>query len=134
MPRQGRRGQVKGIFGLVLKLEDVRLTRKRPSRRWLARCPCHANDAVPELIVAEDHRGDAWIYCTRRCSIEAILAKVGMHVSDVFANGLPTIHVLASGVLASDEYILIERLQEESQQARVATMGGVGVPGSERRH
>jgi hypothetical protein len=51
---------------------------------WIARCPAH-DDRTPSLSVAEGDDGRVLLRCHRGCETEAILAKLGLELRDLFA-------------------------------------------------
>ena len=67
---------------LLAALENVR----RQDTGWIARCPAH-DDRHPSLSVAEGDDGRALVWCFAGCSLEAVLAAVGLSVSDLFPPG-----------------------------------------------
>jgi len=64
---------------LLARLDGVR----RSGRGWMARCPAH-DDTRPSLTVNEGHSGLLLTCQSRRCSIEAITAALGLSVADIF--------------------------------------------------
>ena len=72
----------------VERLERVRQT---GTGRWIARCPAHA-DKHPSLGVSEGDDGRVLIICRAGCGIEAIVAAVGLTLSDIMPERLPGHH------------------------------------------
>jgi hypothetical protein len=63
-------------------LSRLRGVRRSGRDRWQARCPAH-DDRSPSLSVA--HRDGKWLlFCHAGCSIGAIIAALGLPVSDLF--------------------------------------------------
>ena len=67
------------VEDLLGQLEAVR---SRGTGRWVARCPAH-QDRTPSLSVREWERG-LLIHCFAGCSLDAIVAALGLTVQDLF--------------------------------------------------
>jgi hypothetical protein len=68
-------GPVENLVGL--------LDAKRSSKGWVAHCPAH-DDTTPSLSIDEGADGRALVICHAGCSIEAVLAKLGLKLADLF--------------------------------------------------
>lgn len=68
----------------VLRLERVR--RMGPGR-WVARCPAHA-DGSPSFTMRELEDGRILVHCFAGCSVDAIVAALGISLSDLFPEKL----------------------------------------------
>jgi len=55
---------------------------KRSGRGWVARCPAH-NDKRPSLSLSEGQDGRALVHCHAGCSVESIVAALGLAVPDL---------------------------------------------------
>ncbi len=65
------------------RLDGVR----REGRGWEALCPAHP-DRNPSLSLAEGDDGRVLLACrSRRCAVEAVVAALGLQMSDLFADG-----------------------------------------------
>jgi hypothetical protein len=64
---------------LLNRLDGVR----RSGAAWIARCPAH-EDRSPSLSVAEGNDGRVLVKCHAGCPVEAIVAAVGLELSDLF--------------------------------------------------
>jgi hypothetical protein len=76
----------------VLPLDVVleRLTAvRRAGSRWTARCPAHA-DRHPSLSVAEGDDGRVLLKCFVGCTVEAIVAALGLEMHDLFTDARAT--------------------------------------------
>jgi len=51
--------------------------------RWVARCPAH-DDKHPSLSLKVGDSGALLLYCWAGCSLEEIVAAVGVQLSDLF--------------------------------------------------
>lgn len=71
---------------LLSRLEKVRQT--KPDN-WIARCPAHA-DHTPSLAIRELPDGRVLIKCFTGCGVDDIMAAVGLELSDLFPERLPT--------------------------------------------
>lgn len=58
-------------------------TARRDGSGWKAICPAH-NDREPSLSICEGRDRRVLLYCHAGCSIEQILAKVGLRMNDLF--------------------------------------------------
>jgi len=65
---------------LLTRLERVR--GKGPSK-WVARCPAH-KDRGPSLSVRELDTGVVLVHCFAGCSVDDVVAAVGLRVDDLF--------------------------------------------------
>jgi hypothetical protein len=67
------------------------LLQARPAgtNRWQARCPAH-DDRSPSLSLREGQDGRVLIHCFAGCTHTAILAKLGLAQSDLFAGPPPS--------------------------------------------
>ena len=64
-------------------LERLDKVRKTGPDRWLACCPAHA-DKSPSLSVRELPDERVLIHCFTGCSVDAVLAAVGLEIGDLF--------------------------------------------------
>jgi hypothetical protein len=67
------------IDGILARLEGVRQT--GPSQ-YVARCPAH-RDRSPSLSVRDTGDGRTLIHCFAGCHVEAVVAAIGMRMSDL---------------------------------------------------
>ena len=58
---------------------------KETASGWVALCPAH-NDANPSLSLSVAENGDALLHCHRGCPASAIVEKLGLAMSDLFAH------------------------------------------------
>lgn len=66
-----------------------RLPGAKPSgSRWMAKCPAHRDDK-PSLQVARGDDGRALVVCFAGCSLDSILAAVGMSSRELFTSERP---------------------------------------------
>jgi hypothetical protein len=61
----------------------TRLHARRSARGWLARCPAH-DDRSPSLSIAEGDDGRILLHCFAGCSLESIVAALGLTMRDLF--------------------------------------------------
>jgi hypothetical protein len=64
-------------------LERLDKVRKTGTDRWLACCPAHP-DKSPSLSIRELPDGRVLLYCFSGCSVESVLAAVGLEIGDLF--------------------------------------------------
>jgi hypothetical protein len=64
---------------LVARLDRVR---RRPGG-WVARCPAH-EDRNPSLSIRDGDDGRVLLHCHRGCTVEAIVAVLGLELADLF--------------------------------------------------
>jgi hypothetical protein len=69
---------------VLARLQAVR----RSGNGWMARCPSH-EDRTPSLAVRVADDGRVLLHCHAGCSIEAVLAAVGLRVRDLFPDARP---------------------------------------------
>jgi hypothetical protein len=63
----------------------ARLKLVRPSRLgWVALCPAHP-DRSPSLSIREGDDGRTLVHCFAGCSVDSIVAALGLKLSDLFA-------------------------------------------------
>ena len=68
------------MFNYILdKLEKVK---RLPNGQYQARCPVH-HDTIPSLSLRQDNN-NILIHCQAGCSVESIVAKLGLQMSDLF--------------------------------------------------
>ncbi len=65
---------------LLARLEGVR--QQGRGRRWLARCPAHA-DKTPSLSLRELDDARLLVHCFAGCDVEAVVAAVGLTLADL---------------------------------------------------
>ena len=58
---------------------------KRNGGGWLARCPAH-EDRNPSLSITEGDAGRILLHCHAGCTVEEIVAALGLRVVDLFAD------------------------------------------------
>jgi hypothetical protein len=91
---------------LLARLDRVKQT---APGRWVASCPSHP-DRSPSLSIRELEDGRILLYDFGGCETGAILAAVGLHMSDLFeralGQSLPQSH---AGVPARDRLEIIDR-------------------------
>src|SRR5215216_3059675 len=56
---------------------------RRNGDGWMTRCPAH-EDNQPSLSIREASNNRVLIYCHAGCSVEEILTRVGLKMSDLF--------------------------------------------------
>ena len=59
---------------------------KRNGRGWMARCPAH-DDRKASLRIAVTRDGRVLIHCHARCPTEAVVAGLGLEMSDLGPGG-----------------------------------------------
>ncbi len=64
-------------------LTQLTKVRQRQPGQWSARCPAHA-DRGPSLSVRENPDGAVLLYCFAGCSVGAVVAALGMDMSELF--------------------------------------------------
>jgi len=69
------------VKSVLDRLEGVRQT---GPTQWEARCPAH-DDAKASLCVGRGDDGRALVYCQTGCTLNAVLAKMGLRPADLFA-------------------------------------------------
>ena len=62
--------------------------RARPDGGYLLRCPAH-DDSTPSLSLRRGEDGRALLHCHAGCSAEAVVAKMGLRMVDLFPPGDP---------------------------------------------
>jgi hypothetical protein len=65
---------------LLARLEGVK---RLGDGRWKARCPSH-KDRTPSLSVREFDSGKVGVHCFGGCSVEAVVAALGLGLEDLF--------------------------------------------------
>lgn len=68
------------IDNILSHLEKVH---QRQPGQYSARCPAHA-DKGPSLSIRETPEGSVLIYCFAGCSVAAVVAAMGLDMSDLF--------------------------------------------------
>jgi len=68
------------IDNILSRLEKVH---QRQPGQWSARCPAHA-DKGPSLSVRELPDGNVLLYCFAGCGAAAVVAALGMELTDLF--------------------------------------------------
>src|SRR5690242_8949273 len=63
---------------------------KRSRSGWTARCPAH-EDRRPSLSVREGDEGRILLHCFAGCTVEAIVAALGLELSDLFPDTRATL-------------------------------------------
>lgn len=71
---------------LLSRLEKVK---KTGASRWVACCPAHA-DRSPSLAIRELDNGLVLVHCFAGCGVDAILAAVGLELSELYPEKLPS--------------------------------------------
>ncbi len=66
-------------------LEKLDRVRKSSDTKWTARCPAH-EDRNPSLSVAEGDDGRVLLKCFAGCSLESIVAAIGLQTADLFVD------------------------------------------------
>lgn len=56
---------------------------RQRGEQWQSRCPAH-DDHVPSLGVREGSKGQALLKCQAGCETAAVVAALGLRVSDLF--------------------------------------------------
>jgi hypothetical protein len=67
------------VLNLVLRLRA-----KRSGKGWMAHCPAH-QDHKPSLSLDEGADGRALVKCHAGCTLDAVLAALGMTRRDLFS-------------------------------------------------
>lgn len=91
-PSRGTREAAGSVLAASSPLEQVleRLDRvKRGGGGFVARCPAH-EDRNPSLSVSEGQDGRVLVRCHRGCTVEAIVAAVGLELADLFPRDTST--------------------------------------------
>lgn len=69
-----------GIDVLLSRLENVK---DKGAGRWSARCPAH-DDKSPSLVIRELADGRILLHCFTGCSVDSVVAAIGLELSDLF--------------------------------------------------
>jgi hypothetical protein len=64
-----------------------RLDAKKSGKGWKAKCPAHDDDR-PSLSISEGHNGCILINCLAGCSLDEILAALGLTKRDLFPDSM----------------------------------------------
>jgi putative DNA primase/helicase len=67
-------------------LEKLSSVRANGARQWMARCPAH-DDRTASLSVKDGRDGRVLLYCHARCATAAIVAAIGLEMTDLFPAG-----------------------------------------------
>jgi len=62
---------------------------RRAGAGWAARCPAH-DDRRASLSVAAGENGGAVVHCHAGCEPSAVVAALGLRLSDLMPNGRPS--------------------------------------------
>ena len=73
------------VDALLSRLDGVRRTR---SGCWIARCPAH-DDRRPSLSLRELQDGRVLLHCFSGCSVQGVMAAVGLELIDLFPERAP---------------------------------------------
>ena len=65
-----------------------RLDARSRGSHWLACCPAH-DDRQPSLSIREGTGGKTLLHCFAGCGTEAIVASIGLGITDLFADSAP---------------------------------------------
>ena len=68
-------------------LPQLRGVKSRGHGRWMANCPAH-RDRTPSLSIGEASDGRALLRCFGGCETGAVLAAIGLDLSDLFPRAL----------------------------------------------
>src|SRR6185437_11969141 len=68
------------LTNILARLKGV----KRNGKGFVARCPAH-DDSNPSLAVSDGADGKVLLHCHAGCTLDAILAALGLATSDLFA-------------------------------------------------
>ena len=82
------RGAHVSADALLSRLDKVKSTGRS---RWLACCPAH-DDRKPSLAVRELSDGRLLAHCFSGCPVEAVVAAIGLDMSDLFPDSLLGVH------------------------------------------
>jgi hypothetical protein len=63
-----------------------RLEAKRNGRGWMAKCPSH-DDGQASLRIAAGDDGQILLHCFAGCSVESVVAGLGLTMADLFGKG-----------------------------------------------
>lgn len=69
-----------GIDDLLSRLDKVK---DKGAGRWSARCPAH-DDKSPSLVIRELADGRILLHCFTGCSVDSVVAAIGLELSDLF--------------------------------------------------
>lgn len=99
--------------------EFADLVRGRTSghSKWQAKCPAH-DDHSPSLSICEGARGRVLVRCWAGCSIDSVLAALGLRTSDLFAGPTPTPRQAAT--LAAERQSRIATQRQQCEAGHVA--------------
>ncbi len=64
-------------------LEDLKDVKPKSGGGWMACCPVH-HDRKPSLSIDQEHNGTILLHCFAGCETEAIVAKLGLELSDLY--------------------------------------------------
>ena len=71
------------------QLAKIFKARRAGKGKWSARCPSH-RDRSPSLEIKEGRKpGVTMVKCHAGCELDAVLAVVGLRMSDLFADSMP---------------------------------------------
>ena len=65
-------------------LERADCRPRGPEHSFMARCPAH-DDHDPSLSISEGDDGRALVHCHAGCTVDAVLAVLGLSITDLFA-------------------------------------------------
>jgi len=100
-----------------------RLHARRSGRGWIAPCPAH-NDRSPSLSIGEGSDGRLLLHCFGGCSTESIVSKLGLSMSDLFAEPRALRQARPPEVRASEKHVvdLRSRLTPRERVLRVTVV------------
>lgn len=72
-------------------LSGLQKVKKTGANRWLACCPAH-EDNSPSLSIMQNETGKIFVHCFAQCDGRAIMAAIGMRVSDLYPDRIDPPH------------------------------------------
>lgn len=108
-------------------LSRLEAVRQVGARRWIGRCPAHA-DTRPSLSVHEADDGKALVHCFAGCSVDEICRVLGLEVCDLYPprkNRRPWKRLTRREKPAPDPYFAWDKRVEQRLDAwyRIAFLG-----------
>jgi len=104
------------IDAILARLEKVH---QRQPGQWSARCPAH-DDKGPSLSVRELPDGNVLLYCFAGCGAGAVVAALGMELTDLFPPRQPSGHAPTSYPRLLTAGQALELLETEARLVAVA--------------
>jgi hypothetical protein len=101
--------------------------RRTGAGRWQAKCPAHP-DLNPSLSIAEGRDGRTLVHCWAGCALDAVLAAMGLSMSDLFVGRPPSpaqARQLATGRARRDAETQARRQESRSECDHVRKLSAV---------